>query len=232
MWKPMLSCRPMKPRVGMVTIGQAPRVDVVLAMAEVLGPDVEIIERGALDGLGGDEIAQLAPESDDEVLVTRLTDGSSVFVGKRGVTPRIQRMIAELEALGVSMTVLLCTGHFTGLRARRPLVEPDKILLGVLRAVSFEGRLGVLTPSERHITQTTRRWQEHGFDPIVVAASPYHPPPPMTAAADRLRAGGARFVGFDCIGFQRSQRDDLQAALDVPVIVANLLVARVVAGML
>src|SRR2546422_953146 len=87
MWKPMLSCRPMKPRVGMVTIGQAPRVDVVPAMADVLGPDVEIIERGALDGLGGDEIAQLAPESDDEVLVTRLTDGSSVFVGKRGVTP-------------------------------------------------------------------------------------------------------------------------------------------------
>src|SRR5256885_7938966 len=94
MWKPMLSCRPMKPRVGMVTIGQAPRVDVVPAMADVLGPDVEIIERGALDGLGGDEIAQLAPESDDEVLVTRLTDGSSVFVGKR----RSEEHTSELQS--------------------------------------------------------------------------------------------------------------------------------------
>jgi len=216
----------------MITIGQAPRTDVVPAMAEVMGPDVEIVERGALDGLRADEIAALAPDAADEVLVTRLTDGSSVFVGKRGVTPRIQRMIAELEVLGVSMTVLLCTGHFTGLRARRPLVEPDKILLGVLRAVSFEGRLGVLTPSERHITQTTQRWREHGFDPVVVAASPYHHAAPTTVVADRLRAGGAGFVVFDCIGFQRSQRDDLQAALDVPVIVANLLVARVVAGML
>jgi protein AroM len=222
----------MKPRVGMVTIGQAPRVDVVPAMADVLGRDVEIIERGALDGLDGDEIAQLAPESDDEVLVTRLTDGSSVFVGKRSVTARVQRMIAELDALGVSMTVVLCTGHFSGLRARRPLVEPDKILLGVLRGVSFEGRLGVLTPSERHVEPTTRRWREHGFDPVVVAASPYGHAAPISLVADRLRAGGVGFVVLDCIGFQRSQRDALQAALDVPVIVANLLVARVVAELL
>src|SRR2546427_6607457 len=151
MWRPMVSCRPMKPRVGMVTIGQAPRVDVVPAMADVLGPDVEILERGALDGLGGDEIAQLAPESDDEVLVTRLTDGSSVFVGKRSVTPRVQRMIAELDALGVSMTVVLCTGHFSGLRARRPLVEPDKILLGVLARARLRSRRrrGVALPSRR-----------------------------------------------------------------------------------
>jgi protein AroM len=216
----------------MITIGQAPRTDVVPAMADVLGPHVEIIERGALDGLRGDEIAKLAPEPDDEVLVTRLTDGSSVFVGKRSVTPRVQRMITELDALGVTMTVILCTGHFTGLRARRPLVEPDKILLGVLRGVNFEGRLGVVTPSERHVEQTTRRWREHGFDPVVVAASPYHDGAPIAVVADRLRAGGAGFVVLDCIGFQRSQRDALQAALDVPVIVANLLVARVVAEML
>jgi len=215
----------------MVTIGQAPRTDVVPAMADVLGPHVEIIERGALDGLHGDEIAKLAPEADDDVLVTRLTDGSSVFVGKRSVTPRVQRMVTELDALDVTMTVVLCTGHFTGLRARRPLVEPEKILLGVLRGISFAGRLGVVTPSERHVEQTTRRWREQGFDPVVVAASPYHDTTPIAVVAERLRAGAAGFVVLDCIGFQRSQRDELQAALDVPVIVANLLAARVVAEM-
>ena len=215
----------------MVTIGQAPRTDVVPAMADVLGPHVEIIERGALDGLHGDEIAKLAPEADDDVLVTRLTDGSSVFVGKRSVTPRVQRMVTELDALDVTMTVVLCTGHFTGLRARRPLVEPEKILLGVLRGISFAGRLGVVTPSERHVEQTTRRWREQGFDPVVVAASPYHDTTPIAVVADRLQAGAAGFVVLDCIGFQRWQRDELQAALDVPVIVANLLAARVVAEM-
>ena len=45
--------------VGMVTIGQAPRVDVVPEMAKLMG-SAEIIERGALDGLTPREIEVLA----------------------------------------------------------------------------------------------------------------------------------------------------------------------------
>ena len=63
-------------------MGQAPRSDVVPDMAAILGGDVEIVEAGALDGLTREQIAPLAPEGDDEILVTRLADGSSVFVGK------------------------------------------------------------------------------------------------------------------------------------------------------
>ena len=152
----------------MVTIGQAPRVDVVPEMAGLL-ESAEIIERGALDGLTRDEIEALAPAADDEVLVTRLADGNAVFIGKRHVTPLVQRRIDEVEAAGAGLTVLLCTGSFKGLRAHRPLVEPDKILLGMLRGIQFEGRLGVLTPSPRHVSQTEARWRSHGFDPVVVA---------------------------------------------------------------
>ena len=65
----------MKIRVGIVTIGQAPREDVVPDMAELMGPGAEILEGGALDGLTREEIERLAPEGDHEVLVTRLTDG-------------------------------------------------------------------------------------------------------------------------------------------------------------
>ena len=219
----------MKPRIGMVTIGQAPRVDVVPDMADILGPGVEIVERGALDGLDDDHIARLAPAGDDEVLVTRLTDGRSVFLAKRHVTPLVQQRIETLESDGVAMTVLLCTGEFHGLRPTRPLIEPDKVLLGVLRGVAFPGRLGVLTPSERQVSQTERRWTSHGFAAVVVGASPYHDTASILAAADALRAAGAGLVLLDCIGFRREARDDLRRRLGVPVLVANLLVARVVA---
>jgi protein AroM len=222
----------MKARLGMITIGQAPRVDVVPEMAEILGPGVEIVERGALDGLGRSEIAGLAPGPGDEVLVTRLTDGGSVFVAKRHVTPRVQRRIEELEGEGVAMTLLLCTGTFEGLRAARPLVEPDKILVGVIRGVRFAGRLGVLTPSERHLAQTERRWRSYGFDPVVLAMSPYEHASSTEPLADRFRAAGAGLLLLDCIGFRRQAREELQARLEVPVIVANLMVARVVAEML
>ena len=74
---------PRMTKVGLITVGQSPRSDVVPDMAAILGGDVEILEAGALDGLSREQIAPLAPEGDDEILVTRLADGSSVFVGKR-----------------------------------------------------------------------------------------------------------------------------------------------------
>ena len=38
-------------KVGLITVGQAPRSDVVPDMAAILGGGVEIVEAGALDGL-------------------------------------------------------------------------------------------------------------------------------------------------------------------------------------
>ncbi len=215
----------------MVTIGQAPREDVVPEMAELIGPGVEILEGGALDGLARPEIARLAPEGEQEILVTRLADGSSVFVAKEKITPLVQRRIDELEAAGAAMTVVLCTGAFKGLRAHRALVTPEKVLVGVLRGVAFPGRLGVICPSTRHVPQTEARWRGHGFDPVVVPLSPYdHGPDP--GAADVFREAGVGLVLLDCMGFRRSARRELQDALGVPLVVANLLVARVLGEML
>ena len=217
--------------VGMVTIGQAPQVDVVPEMAKLMG-SAEIIERGALDGLTPREIEPLAPAAGDELLVTRLRDGRAVFLAKRRVTPLVQQRIEELEAEGVALTVLLCTGTFHGLRARRPLVEPDKILLGMLRGIRFEGRLGVVTPSARHVAQTEARWRSYGLDPVVVPLSPYdsgHAPVSAPAIADALGAGSVGLVVLDCMGFRRETRVELEERLGVPVLAANLLVARLVA---
>jgi protein AroM len=217
----------------MVTIGQSPRADVVPDMATLL-PGVEILEAGALDGLDRAAIATLAPEGNDEILVTRLADASPVFVGKSRVLPRVKARIAALEDQDVALTVLLCTGAFPRLSARRPLLEPQHVLLGVLRGLSYPGRLGVLTPSERHVPQTIARWRADGFEAAVVPLSPYeeHDPAALTRAAAALRDAGAGLVVMDCIGFRDVTRRDLAARLGVPVLVANLLVARLAAELL
>jgi ABC-type Fe3+/spermidine/putrescine transport system ATPase subunit len=221
-------------RVGLITVGQAPRSDVVPDMAAILGGDVEIVEAGALDGLTREQIAPLAPEGDDEILVTRLADGSTVFVGKTKMIPRIEARIAALEDRGVALNVLLCTGEFPRLAARRPFLEPQQLLLGLLRAMVFPGRLGVLTPSERHVPQTTARWRASGFDAHVAPLSPYeeNDPAAVRRAADALRAGHAGLVVMDCIGFRRKTRDEIAALTGAPTLVANLLVARVAAELL
>src|SRR5262249_12732435 len=172
-----------------------------------------------------------APTPGDDILVTRLADGQSVFVAKRHVVARVQACLDELEAAGVAMTAILCTGVFPPLRSRRPLVEPQEILLGLLRGLSWEGRLGVLTPSVRHVPQTEARWRAVGFDPVVVPLSPYEEEDPAALHAARVALGEGRagLGGMGSIRFRRKTRDTLQRELGVPVLVANLLVARVVA---
>lgn len=221
-------------RVGLITVGQAPRNDVVPDMAAMLGADVDILEAGALDGLTREQIATLAPEGDDEILVTRLADASSVFVGKKHVIPLVEARIAALEDRGVALNVLLCTGAFPKLAARRTLLEPQQLLLGLLRAMTFPGRLGVLTPSDRHIPQTSDRWRKAGFDPVVAALSPYQEEDAraVRGAAEALRTGGAGIVVMDCIGFRRKTRDEVAHLTGAPTLVANLLVARVAAELL
>ena len=220
-------------KVGLITVGQSPRSDVVPDMAAILG-DVEILEVGALDGLSREQIVRLEPGGDDEIIVTRLADGSPVFVGKTKMIPTIEAKIAELEGRGTTLNVLLCTGEFPKLASRRPFLEPQPLLLGLLRAMTFPGRLGVLTPSERHVPQTAARWRASGFDVHVAPLSPYeeNDPAAVRRAADALRAGNAGLVVMDCIGFRRKTRDEIAHLTGAPTLVANLLVARVAAELL
>ncbi|MGH7355443.1 MAG: AroM family protein [Candidatus Rokuibacteriota bacterium] len=220
----------MCPVIGLVTIGQSPRVDVVPDMAETIGPGVEVREAGALDGLGRAEIDALAPGPDDEILVTRLRDGASVFVGRRAITPHVERQIAALERAGVTLSALLCTGAFPRLAATRPLIQPQPVLLGALRGMSWPGRLGILTPSVPHVPQTEARWRADGFDPVVVPLSPYDATDAtaVSRAAATLREG-VGLVVMDCMGYRRKTRDEIQGLLRMPVLAANLLVARLIA---
>ncbi|PYM40315.1 MAG: AroM protein [Candidatus Rokuibacteriota bacterium] len=221
----------LRPVVGLITIGQSPRVDVVPDMAELIGPGVEIREAGALDGLGRPQIDALAPGPGDDIFVTRLADGAPVFVAKRHITPRVVAKVAELERGGATLTALLCTGTFERLAASRTLLQPQQVLLGVLRGMRWPGRLGVLTPSVPHVPQTQARWRADGFDPVVVPLSPYdeEDPAALVRAADLLRAAGAGLVVLDCIGFRRKTKSELQGLTGAPVLLASLLVARVIA---
>ncbi|HMH52691.1 MAG TPA: AroM family protein [Candidatus Acidoferrum sp.] len=217
--------------IGLVTIGQSPRVDVVPDMAAVMGPGIVVREAGALDGLSRAAIEALAPAAGDEILVTRLADGSPVFLGKEKVVGLVEERIAALERDGAELTALLCTGAFPRLRATRPLIQPHPVLLGTLRGLSWPGRLGVLTPSVPHVPQTEARWRRDGFDPVVAPLSPYEEEDPAAVkrAAGAMRAGGAGLVVMDCMGFRRKTRDELSQLAGVPVLLANLLVARVIA---
>jgi len=81
------------------------------------------------------------------------------------------------------------------------------------------------------VPQTEARWRRDGFDPVVVALSPYEheDAAALARAGSALRQAGCGLVVLDCMGFNRKTRDELRALGGAPVLLANLLVARVIA---
>jgi 3-methyladenine DNA glycosylase AlkD len=69
-------------KIGMITIGQSPRVDIVPEMQEILGTDVEILEAGALDGLTLEEVKSWAKSGNS--WLKRADAVSLIVLAKKG----------------------------------------------------------------------------------------------------------------------------------------------------
>src|SRR6266567_5912388 len=105
--------------LGTLTIGQAPRPDVTPILDRHVPSSIKRIHRGLLDGLSHDEIANAyAAEAGEAVLVTRLSDGSSVQLSAEKAHCALQGKLDTLEADGCNIVLLLC-GAFAGLRLKR-----------------------------------------------------------------------------------------------------------------
>ena len=86
-------------KIGAITIGQAPRTDVTADIMDIFEGQVELKQAGGLDGLTKEEIAKFTPEEGDYVLVSRLTDGSSVTFAERYILPRLQQDVYKRQGL-------------------------------------------------------------------------------------------------------------------------------------
>ena len=108
---------------------QSPRTDVTGDILPIFQGKIELIERGALDGLTREDIARFAPREDDYVLVSRLCDGSSVTFGESFIVDRLQNGICELERGGAAAIMVFCTGRFPEtLTSRVPMIFPCDLL--------------------------------------------------------------------------------------------------------
>jgi protein AroM len=223
-----------KRRIGAITIGQSPREDVVPEMREILGPGVEVVEGGALDGLSGEEVAQLAPRDGDYVLVTRLRDGTSVQVAEQRILPRMQDQIERLVAEGVEAIALLCTGEFPPFRSSRLLVEPQVVLQHFVAAVAHGKRVGAVVPAPDQIDQGMLRWKSAGGDGdvCVVAGSPYEDIAGLERAVEELKDWGAELVVLDCIGFTGAMKARAATIAGVPIVLPRTVLARTLAELL
>jgi protein AroM len=223
-------------RIGMTTIGQAPRDDVVPAMRAFLPAGLGIVERGALDGLSYDETQPFWAAPDEVGIVTRLRDGSSVLLSHAKILPAMQAAVDRLvREEGAELVVVLCGANWSALRSEKLIVNPGTLFPAVIGSLAAGRRLGIIKPDAGQVTKERERYAALGIDAVVTAASPYAGPARLDLAreaAGQLREAGCDLVWMTCVGMDAPMRDIVAEVSGVPVILAHALLARIVTELL
>ncbi|MFT5391536.1 MAG: protein AroM [Gammaproteobacteria bacterium] len=213
-------------KVGALVIGQSPRPDVIDELRAVLGDEVEIDLRGALDGLARDEIARLPPRNDADALFTHLPDGTDATISKAAVIEHGEATLAAMTDEGFRAVIVMCTGAFPGWMERYRVVFPSLVLDGFVGALARGGKLGVLVPLQEQIEPMRARWQAQGFEPEMGYLRPTSGEEEIDSAAMALGNAHPDLVVYDCLSYGRATKRRVEAAIGVPGVLAVSAAAR------
>jgi protein AroM len=223
-------------KIGFATIAESPRDDVVPAMLELLPSNVVAVERGCLDGRSADENAALGPSDGEVGIVARLKNGGSTLLSHSKILPIMQEKVAELvNDEGAELVVILCGADWSAVKSERLIVNPGRVFPGVVGSLAYGRRLGIIKPSGGQIEQERARYASLGIDATVTAASPYAGDERLTLAADAAKLihdAGCDLVWMTCIGMDVAMRDTVAEITGKPTMLAQALLARVVAELL
>ncbi len=217
--------------VALITIGQAPREDIVVSMFGESAP-VNLIQRGALDDLSHDAILALKPGESEHPLVSRLRNGTEVVIAKERLMPYMQQAVDSAVGEGAGLIVILCTGEFTQLHINLPTIYPDRVLGHTVEAVLPRGTVGVMLPHPGQMKTMRHKWTTETRAFVGTAVSPYTGSAELAEHAKDLAAKGAQLIVLDCMGFDAAMKQTVARASGLPTILANRLVGRIVEELL
>lgn len=212
--------------LGLVTIGASPREDIVASMFGSHPPD-SLVQSGALDDKSDNEIAALAPQNGESMLVTRRKDGREVHVAERRLLPHVQVAVEVVIARGATVVCILCTGEFRTISSRVRLVTPDRLVVSVVDALLPGGTLGILMPDAEQVPLVLEKWHARGRRVVTRPLSPFRGDDAVADAAAGLREAGADIVVLDCMAYSRQLCARVREQLDVPVILSNALTGSI-----
>lgn len=217
--------------IGFVTIAESPRDDVVPDIAAALPDGVRIVERGNLDGLTAEQIVALSPPAGESGIVARLKSGGETLLSHQKILPRMQQLVDELvQDEGADLVIVLCGADWTSINCPVPLINPGRVFPGVVSALAYGRRLGVIKPNAGQIEPERKRYESLGIEAIVTSASPYVGEDRIALArlaAQELKAADCDLIWMTCIGMDEPMRDVVADVTGKPVILARSILARV-----
>lgn len=224
----------MKATLAILTIGVVPVSEVLPLLTEHVS-EQQITHLSLLGKMSREEVMEdYAVEAGEDPLATLLSDGKLAHVSRQKIERSLQSVIEVLDNQGYDVILLMSTAPVKGLIARNAiLLEPMRIIPPLVASIVDGHQVGVIVPIEELMDNQTAKWHVLEKMPLYVLANPFWDSEAALIEAGReLLERGADVLILDCLGFHQHHRDLLQKALDVPVLLSNVLMARLAAELL
>lgn len=220
----------MHPTIGIITLGQTPRIDMIPSIWPFIPSDTTIIEKGVLDNKSKDEIIGLIPEPGQTTLVSRLRNGNKAVIAKEKVLPIIQNLINQFNQMKVDTILLACTGKFQLFYSQIPVVYPDFLLNHVVKGLFHEGEIGVIVPLPEQTLEITSKWKAVKLSVSPKSCSPYNfVEANLIRAAQELDQLPVKAIILDCMGYTEEMMHTVQDYTSKPVLLSRNIVYRLIA---
>lgn len=220
----------MKKTLGIITIGQSPRTDLTSDIGTLISGSLEVTEIGLLDGFSYEEAERsFGPVGDEPVLVSRMRDGRGIMLSDGKMQARMQEVVSK-EKNNLDIILILCTAPFPHLRSSVPLVIPQRIIQGIVGALSNKTVVGVLIPEKKQLNDCIVRWKHNKITILPAALSPYNPHRedwPHVLSIFRERED-IDYIVLDCMGYSKEMKNCVQEYTGKKVILPRTMIIRII----
>ncbi len=218
-------------KVGMLTVGQAPRTDVIPDLDSIRKLGFTFIECGVLDKFSYDEVLEkFSPEAGNKVLITRMGDGRQVTICWEKIYYLIQECITYLESENCEAIVFLSTGDFPEFEHTIPIIEPGDLLRSITSELVANGPIGVIVADQGQIEHIKQKWSSKNIKTVLVVASPYTGVG-LEKAAQALLKAKVKLIFLDGIGYTLKMKQKVREITGLPVLSPRTMIARILEEM-
>lgn len=220
--------------MAILTIGVVPISEVLPLLTEHIRED-QITHITLLGNMSrADVMEEYGPEPGEERLLVLLNDNQFVEISRLKVEHALQAVIEVLDNQSYDVILLLNTFKLRSMTARNAiLLEPQRIIPPLVASIVEGHQVGVLVPIEAILKAQKEKWQMLPTLPYYALANPVRDSDQhLISAGTSLLEQGADVLVLDSLSYHQRHRDLLQKALDVPVLLSNVLVARLAAELL
>ncbi|HAU3358480.1 TPA: AroM family protein [Salmonella enterica subsp. salamae] len=224
----------MSASLAILTIGVVPMSEVLPLLTEYID-EQHITHHNLLGKMSREDVmADYAVEPGDDPLLTLLNDNQIAHVSRQKVERDLQSVVEVLDNQGYDVIILMSTAAIKSMAARNSiLLEPLRIIPPLVASIVDGHQVGVIVPVAELLAAQEKKWQVLQMPPVYSLANPVHgSEQQLIDAGQALLDQGADVIMLDCLGFHQRHRDILQQALDVPVLLSNVLIARLASELL